>query len=150
MKKFAILAMVLALAGCAAPPPPPPPVLTLNIIGGAGQNQNPSGQATAVAIRVYQLAATGKFQSADVYTLTGNETAALGTEELGGSAQYIVSPGQKLTETINLTPGATSAGVAVLFRDINHSTWKLTAPVAAHGPTVLTLRISRLTATLGG
>ncbi len=148
MKKYVILAACLAMAGCASPPPPP--VLTLNIIGSAGQNPNPASQGTAVAVRVYQLAATGKFQSADVYTLTGNESTALGTEELGSSAQYIVSPGQKLTETINLTPGTTNAGVAVLFRDINHSTWKLTAPVAAHGPTVLTLHINGLTATLGG
>ncbi|MDE2240105.1 MAG: type VI secretion system lipoprotein TssJ [Rhodospirillales bacterium] len=149
MKKYAILAMVLGLAGCASPPPPPP-VLTLNIIGSTGQNPGASGLGRAVAVRVDQLAATGKFQSTDVYTLTGNESAALGTEELGSSAQYIVSPGQNLTETINLTPGATNAGVAVLFQDINHSTWKLTAPVAAHGPTVLTLHINGLTATLGG
>ncbi len=149
MKKYAILAMVLGLAGCASPPPPPP-VLTLNIVGSAGQNPNAAGQGNAVAVRVYQLAATGKFQSADYYTLTGSQSAALGTEELGASAQYIVSPGQKLTETINLTPGATNAGVAVLFQDINHSTWKLTAPVAAHGPTVLTLHINGLAATLGG
>ncbi|EKM99756.1 MULTISPECIES: type VI secretion system lipoprotein TssJ [Acidocella] len=149
MKRSAFLAACLVLAGCAAPPPPPP-VLTLNIAGSAGQNPDPAGQGTAVAVRVYQLAASGKFQAADVYTLTGNETAALGTEALGGSAQYIVSPGQKLTETINLTPGTTTLGVAVLFRDINHSTWKLTAPVAAHGPTVLTLHINGLTASLGG
>ena len=149
MNKYAILAMVLGLAGCASPPPPPP-VLTLNIVGSAGQNPNAAGQGNAVAVRVYQLAATGKFQSVDYYTLTGSESAALGTEELGPSAQYIVSPGQKLTETINLTPGATNAGVAVLFQNINHSTWKLTAPVAAHGPTVLTLHINGLTATLGG
>ncbi|WP_298222626.1 type VI secretion system lipoprotein TssJ [Acidocella sp.] len=149
MKKYAILTMFLVLAGCASVPPPPP-VLTLNIIGSAGQNPNPSGLGTAVAVRVYQLAAVGKFQSADVYTLTGNERAALGAEELGSSVQYIVSPDQKLTETTNLTPGTTNVGVAVLFRDINHATWKLLSPVAAHGPTVLTLRISRLTATLGG
>ncbi len=149
MKKFAAVAVALALAGCGSAPPPPP-VLTLNIAGSADQNPDPSGQGTAVAVRVYQLASTGKFQAADVYTLTGNESTALGTDELGASTQYILSPGQKLSETINLTPGATNAGIAVLFRDINHSTWKLTAPVAAHGPTVLTLHIKGLTATLGG
>ncbi len=149
MKRFAFLAACLALSACGSAPPPPP-VLTLNIVGSTDQNPDPSGQGTAVAVRVYQLAATGKFQSADVYTLTGNESAALGTEELGASAQYILSPGQSVSETINLTPGATSAGIAVLFRDINHSTWKLTAPVAAHGPTALTVHIKGLTAALGG
>lgn len=147
MKKYAILAALMLLAGCGAAPPP---VLTLNIVGSAGQNPNAAGQGNAVAVRIYQLAATGKFQAVDYYTLTGNESAALGTEELGSSAQYIVSPGQKLKETINLTPGTASAGVAVLFQNINQSTWKLTAPVAAHGRTVLTLHINGLTAALGG
>ncbi len=149
MKTYAILAACLVLAGCASPPPPPP-VLTLNIVGSPDQNPNAAGQGNAVAVRIYQLAATGKFQAADYYTLTGSESTALGTEELGASAQYIISPGQSLNETINLTPGATSAGIAVLFQDINHSTWKLTAPVAAHGPTVLTVHIKGLTAALGG
>ncbi|MGE4481440.1 type VI secretion system lipoprotein TssJ [Acidocella sp.] len=147
MKRSALFAACLVLAGCASTPSPP--VLTLNIVGSAGQNPNPGGQGTSVAVRIYQLAATGQFQAADVYTLIGKENSTLGTEELGSSAQYIISPSQTQTETLNLTPGASSVGVAVLFRDINHSTWKLMAPVAAHGPTKLTLHINGLIATLG-
>jgi hypothetical protein len=36
-----------------------------------------------------------------------------------------------------------------LFRDINKSTWRLTAPVASSGPTVVTLQIKGLTASIG-
>jgi type VI secretion system protein VasD len=148
MRKLAILAVLLAIAGCSPPPPPPPPVLTLNIAGSANQNPDPTGAGTTVAVRVYQLAATGKFQAADVYTLTGSESTALGTDELSGSTQYLLAPGQKLAQAINLPPGVNFIGIAVLFREINQSTWKLSAPVAAHGPTTLSVQIQGLKASL--
>jgi type VI secretion system protein VasD len=148
MKKIVLGAVLLALAGCSSPPPPPP-VLTLNIIGSAGQNPDAGGQGNTVPVRLYQLAATGKFQSTDVYSLMGQESTVLGTDEMGGSEQFLVTPGQTLTEKRALKPTVTNIGIAVLFRDINHSTWRLVAPVAANGPTELTLRINKLTATLG-
>jgi len=102
-----------------------------------------------VAVQLYQLASTGKFLSTDFYSLTGAEAATLGQEEMGASQQFLVTPGQKLVETEPLKPTVTAIGVAVLFRDINHSKWRLTAPVAASGPTVVTLRISGITASIG-
>jgi type VI secretion system protein VasD len=139
---------VLLLASCGTPPPPPP-VLTLNIMGSAGQNPDAGGHGTTVAVQLYQLAATGKFQSTDVYSLMNQETAVLGSDEMGSSEPFLVAPGARLSETRALKPMVTSVGLAVLFRDINHSVWKLVAPVAANGPSVVTLRIDGLTATLG-
>jgi len=136
----------LALASCSSPPPPA--VLTLNIVGSAGQNPDPSGHGTTVAVQLYQLAATGKFQSTDVYSLIGKEAQVLGTDEMGSSEQFLVAPGQSLTETRPLKPTVTAVGLAVLFRQINQSTWKLVAPVAASGPSVVTLQINGLTATI--
>ncbi len=148
-RKIVPLAVIFALAGCAAPPPPPPPpVLTLNITGSAAQNPDPTGAGTTVAVRVYELAATGKFQAADVYSLTGSESTVLGTDEVTGSTQYLLAPKQVQSQTLNLPPGVNFIGIAVLFREINQSSWKLTAPVAAHGPTTLTVQIQKLTAGL--
>jgi type VI secretion system protein VasD len=146
MIRILIGAALLILAGCASPPPPA--VLTLNIIGSLGQNPDPTGQGTTVAVQLYQLTATGKFQSTDVYSLMAHESSVLGTDESGASEQFLLTPGQHLTETRPLKPGISAVGIAVLFRDINHSTWKLVKPVAANGPTALTLRINGLTATL--
>jgi type VI secretion system VasD/TssJ family lipoprotein len=136
----------LALASCSSPPPPA--VLTLNIVGSAGQNPDPSGHGTTVAVQLYQLAATGKFQSTDVYSLIGKEAQVLGADEMGSSVQYLVAPGQTLHETVPLKPTVTAVGLAVLFREINQSTWKLVAPVAASGPSVVTLQINGLAATI--
>ncbi len=137
---------LLALTACGSPPPPPP-VLTLNIVGSAMQNAE-GGQGTAVAVRVYQLASTGRFQSTDVYSLMGSEATVLGTDEMGPSVQYLVAPGASLTETIALKPTVTDVGFAVLYRKINQSTWRLTAPVKPNGPSVVTLRIGALAATI--
>jgi type VI secretion system protein VasD len=138
----------MALASCAAPPPPPA-VLSLTIVGNAGQNPDSAGQGNAVAVQFYQLVSTGKFLSTDFYSLTGQEAATLGQDEMGSSQQFLLAPGQTLTETEPLKPTVSSVGFAVLFRQINKSTWRLTAPVAASGPTALTLRINGLTASIG-
>jgi len=149
MKPWLVIALALGLASCAPPPPPPPAVLTLTISGSANQNPGPSVQGNPVAVQIYQLASTGKFLSTDYYSLTGQEAATLGQDEMGASQQYLVTPGQHLTETIPLKPTVTSVGAAVLFQKINQSTWRVTAPVASTGAQALNLRINGLTATIG-
>ncbi len=59
----------LVLAYC-APPPKPPAVLTLTMVGSANQNPTLSGGPAPVAVRIYQLTATAKFERADVFALT--------------------------------------------------------------------------------
>lgn len=149
MKKTCAAALLLALAGCAASPPPPG-VVKLTLTGGSTQNPGAAGgAANPVPIRLYQLTATGKFQAADVYSLMNNEAAVLGTDETSTATQLLLTPGQSQTETINVKPGVTALGIAVLFQDINHAHWKLVAPVAASGTTRLSVKITGLTAELG-
>jgi type VI secretion system VasD/TssJ family lipoprotein len=148
MKKLLAATFLLVLAACSSPPPPPP-VLTLNIVGSAGQNPDASGHGTTVALQLYQLTATGKFQSTDVYSLMGQEATVLGTDEMGASEPILVAPGAKLTETRPLKPNVAAVGITVLFRQINQSTWRLVAPVAPNGPSVVTVNIQGLTASLG-
>lgn len=141
------LGLTLALTGCGSAPPPPA-TLSLAITGGATQNPTPGGSPAPVAVRLYQLAAAGKFQSTDVYTLMSQETTALGTEEVTPSEQLLVAPGQKLAVVRTLKPGVQFLGVAVLFRDIGHARWQQMIPVPASGPVKATLIISGTTATL--
>jgi type VI secretion system protein VasD len=149
MKKLLAACLLLALTSCGGGPPPPG-VVTLTITGSANQNPSTSGgPGNPVPVRIYQLTATGKFQSADVYSLMNNEQTLLGTDEMGASTQLLLSPGQTQTQTINVKPGVTDLGIAVLFQNINQSTWKLVAPVAASGPTKLSVKLDGLTAALG-
>ena len=140
------LAVPVVLFGCAAPPPPPP-VLDLTIVGGADQNPSPTGAATAVQIYLFQLASTGKFQSADVFALTERGAANLGTDMLG-SETVVVAPGETKTVNHEVKPGTTALGVVVLFRDIDHATWRAVGSIAPHGPSAMKLTTKGLIATL--
>ena len=84
---------LLALARC-APAPPPPPVLNLTITGTAEQNPDPTGRASPVAVRVYQLSGTAKFSQADVFGLMNNEAKNLGAEEATSSMEFLIAPGE--------------------------------------------------------
>ena len=135
----------MLLARCSSPPPPA--VLTLTLLGSADQNPDPSGHPTSVAVHLYQLTATAKFERADVFALTEHEQQTLGTDDLG-SEELVLQPGETRTITRDLKPNAQFIGVAVLFRDIDRAQWRGMAPVAASGPSRHALTIKALSATL--
>jgi type VI secretion system protein VasD len=137
----------LGLAGLFGPDPPG--VLTLSLIGGADQNPDPSGKASSLAVRVFQLAAADRFESADVFALTEREAQTLGADGLG-SEVIVLAPKETRTMTLELKPGIKFIGTAALFRDIDHAQWRATSPIAASGPSKRLLKIGRLSAQLAG
>jgi type VI secretion system protein VasD len=140
-------AALLALVRCGAPPPPPPPVLTLTITGGLDQNPDGLGRPSPVAVRVYQLSSTAKFEQSDVFALKDREAQTLGPESQG-SQEYLIAPGEKKTVTINLKPTVSAIGVAALYRDIDHARWRAVQPANASGPTVLAANSDKITLAL--
>lgn len=140
------LTSALALGRCAAAPPAPA-VLTLTVHAGSNQNPDPTGRPAPVAFQLLQLTGTGSFDRADFFALIEHQKETLGADLLA-SEQFVLPPGQSKTITRTLQKGAQFVGIAVLFRDIDHATWRLSAPVAASGPTALTLTINGLKATL--
>jgi type VI secretion system protein VasD len=139
-------AVALLVTGCSSPPPPPA-VLTLNVIGSPDQNPDPSGQSVPVAVRLFQLNDPAKFERADVFALTEREQQTLGAEGQG-SEEFVLRPGETRTVTRELKKGVQFVGVVVLFRDIDHAHWRAVSPVAASGPSKLTLRINGLNVVL--
>jgi type VI secretion system protein VasD len=145
-RRALLLLPAVLLARCASPLPPPP-ALTLTIKAGPDQNPDGAGRPAPVAVRLFYLNASAKFERADVFALTERERATLG-EDSAGSEEFVVRPGE--TRTIDRVPktGVQILGVAVLFRDIDHATWRIMAPVAASGPTKLVLSTSGVVAKL--
>ena len=138
----------LALLRCGGPPPPkPPPELTLVMTGSADQNPDHSGKPSPVAVRIYQLTATAKFERADVFALTEHEQQTLGQDSVS-SQEFVLSPGESQTKTFELKQGVQAIGVVVLYRDIDNAQWRATAPAASSGPTKLALGVGRLAITL--
>jgi type VI secretion system protein VasD len=141
-----VLAAPLALLQC-APPPKPPAVLTLTMIGSADQNPDLAGKPAPVAVRIYQLTATAKFERGDVFALTEHEQQTLGSDD-AGSQEFVLSPGETQTKTFELKPMVQAIGIVVLYRDIDNSQWRADAPAAASGPTKLLLNVGKLAISL--
>ena len=135
----------LILAGCGGPPPPPPkppPVLSLTITGGADQNPDAGGRASPVAVRIYQLSGTAKFEQTDVFALKDREVATLGAESQG-SQEFLIAPGETRKVTISLKPMVSAIGVAVMYRDIDRARWQMTQPASAHGQTKMSVAVGK-------
>lgn len=141
-----VLAAPLALLQC-APPPKPPAVLTLTMIGSADQNPDLAGKPAPVAVRIYQLTATAKFERGDVFALTEHEQQTLGSDD-AGSQEFVLSPGETQTKTFELKPMVQAIGIVVLYRDIDNAQWRADAPAAASGPTKLLLNVGKLAISL--
>ena len=141
-----LFAAPMVLARC-APPPKPPPVLTLTMVGSADQNPDLSGKPAPVAVRIYQLTATAKFERGDVFALTEHEQQTLGQDD-AGSQEFVLSPGETQTKTFELKQGVQAVGVVVLYRDIDRAQWRADAPVATSGPTRLLLNVGKLAISL--
>ncbi len=140
------LAAPLALLRC-GPRPKPPAVLTLVMVGSADQNPDAAGKPAPVAVRIYQLTSTARFERGDVFALTEHEQETLGQDD-AGSQEFVLSPGETQTKTFELKPGVQAIGVVVLYRDIDQSQWRADAPAADSGPTKLLLNVGKLAITL--
>jgi len=132
----------LVLLRC-APPPKPPAVLTLTMIGAADQNPDLAGKQAPVAVRIYQLTATAKFERGDVFALTEHEQQTLGQDD-AASQEFVLSPGETQTRTFELKSGVQAIGVVVLYRDIDRAQWRAVSPAASSGPTKLLLNVGKL------
>jgi type VI secretion system protein VasD len=135
------------LAQCSPPPPKPPPVLMLTMIGSAEQNADTSAKAQPVAVRIYQLTQTAKFERGDVFALTEHEQEVLGQDD-AGSQEFVLSPGETQTKQFELKAGVQAIGVVVLYRDIDNAQWRADAPAESSGPTKLILNVGKLAMTL--
>ena len=136
------LAALLALAACAAPPPPPA-VVSLEVEGGAEQNPDASGRPSPVALQVYLLNATAKFERADVFALTERERDTLGADS-AGSEQFVIAPGEKRTIVREPRAGVQAIGIVALFRDVDSGArWRAVVPIATSGPTRIAVRLER-------
>ena len=135
----------LALASCAAPKPPPS--VEIAVAGSANQNPDSAGRGAPVAVSIFKLTATAKFERADVFALTEREAATLGADS-AGSEQFVIGPGEARTITRELPPTVRFIGAVALFRDIDRSTWRGVVPIADSGLTKLKLTLNGTTLSL--
>lgn len=137
-----LFAVVVALSACGSSPPPPT-VVEVTFIAAPDVNPDPSGRASPILVRYYQLGATGAFDTADYFQLHDKEAALLGANLLDRE-ELPLTPGATQKVSITAKPGTTAIGFAAAYRAIDQAEWRASAPVAANKTTKLTVQLDKL------
>jgi type VI secretion system protein VasD len=140
-------ALVAVLSGCGSTPPPPTTV-ELTAVAAPDVNPDPSGRPSPIVVRIYQLAATGAFESADYFQLHDKEAAVLGANLLDRQ-ELALTPGTSEKLAITAKPGITAIGVAAAYRDIDRAQWRADAPIPPNKKTTLKVDLGKLVVSVG-
>ena len=127
---LASLATALVLAGCGGPPKPVKSPVTL--IAATAVNADPSGRASPVVVRLYQLKSDVSFNNAEFFALFDDEKKVLAADLIARD-EFELAPGEHKSIELMLPPEVRFFGAIGAFRDIRNSTWRALVPVAKKG-----------------
>jgi type VI secretion system protein VasD len=138
------LALLAAFAGCSQrpPPPPSPTVVKLSLTATKDVNPSPSGEASPIAVRVYQLGSTSAFENAELFPLFNDDKTTL-NKTLVQRDDYILAPGA--TKTVTLKPEAqvTDLGIFGAYQNFQQAKWRTDVSVPAHKTTAVTVTLAK-------
>lgn len=122
------LALVSHLAGCGGPSPTR---LNLTIQTTAQVNPNSIGRPSPVVVRIFNLANDDEFQTSSFDALYRNNAKGADSSILG-SEEYEIAPASSRHINMVLPEGTKNFGMIAAFRQIDHATWRLVAPLRPH------------------
>lgn len=134
-------AAVVVIAGCAAAPPEPTRI-EADISASEDVNPDFSGEASPIFLRLYELTSETTFDTATFNELYNADKATLG-EDLRGSEEVSLAPGQSATVSREFQDGSRYLGVLAAFQDIEAATWRATAPVPVNATTRYRVTVER-------
>ncbi len=131
MRRLASKVVVLGVvalgltAGCASGGPPADVKIQGSITVADDVNPDSSGRPSPLMIRIYELAATDKFDSADFFDLTDDPAAVLGADLLDVEPKML-APGDSQPYEAEYDPNTRYIGIVAGYRDIHRATWRAT------------------------
>jgi len=127
-----------------------PPLLQGTIKVDQGANPNPSGRASPIIVRVYELRSPAAFSGADFFSLFDNESQTLGGD-LVGREEYGLSPAETQPYRRQLQPDTKFIGVVAAFQDLEHARWRQVVPVPDErkSPIAIDVEARAVTLTVG-
>ena len=146
----AMLAIVLALAGCAASPSQRPTQVRTQLSSAADINPDASNRASPLVVRVFELRSDAEFAGADFFALYERERQTLG-EALIERKEFVLQPGARRELRLPVGRDTRFLGVIAAYRDIRAAKWRAlaTAPRRTAGDVFSRDRIA-IEATRGG
>ncbi len=133
-----VVAAFTVVAGCASGPAPDVEVRG-SITAVESVNPDSMGRPSPLMIRIYQLAATDKFDTAEFFALTDNPEATLGADLLGVDP-IMLAPGDSKPYEAEYDPETRYIGVVAGYRDIHQATWRATVEMPGRSITNLMRR----------
>lgn len=126
-----LLALPLMLA-CRQPIPQPRPTgLTLDTEAADLLNPGPSGEALSLVLLVLQLREPASFQHlTSDQAFSGALEGMLSTNDLLGSREVVVLPGQASTLRLDLHPQCRYLGLVGLYRQPDPEGWRALVPLS--------------------
>jgi type VI secretion system protein VasD len=120
----AILAIFLALAGCATSQPQRPIQVRTKLSSATDINPDASNRASPLVVRVFELRSDAEFAGADFFALYEREKQTLG-EALIEREEFVLQPGTREQE-LQLSIGRDTRfiGVIAAYRDIRATRWR--------------------------
>lgn len=142
---LAPLVLVVLLAGCFGKKPPPVPEMPkpakLDLIVNASADLNPdsTGRPSPLVVRIYALRQMTEFEKADFFALFEKDEQVLAAA-LAKREEMILKPGDSVMQPREYPPDAQFIAVMAAYRDVERSTWRASAPIAAGSTGVITLK----------
>lgn len=97
--------------------------LDITITAEAGVNPDDKGRAAPILVRIYELKSEGSFESADYFSLSGNDKALIGSDLLVRD-EFILRPGDVKTLRRKSHPDLTAIGVVAGYRELAQADWR--------------------------
>ena len=116
--------------------------LEMTVVGGPDLNPNSGGRASPVEVRIFDLAASKAFESADFQSLFEGAGEVL-KQDLVAQEEFMLRPGDIQPRNRNLAPQVKVLGVTAAFRDVEHAIWRLTIPVVPGRRNFLLIDVDR-------
>lgn len=100
-----------------------PTKLEARVVASASLNPDPSGRASPLVVRMYELKDKDAFERADFFDLFDNESATLGSD-LVARDEIQMEPGQQRKIERRLDDATMYLGVVAAYRDLDNADWR--------------------------
>lgn len=142
------LAALCALAGCAKPPAlakafaPAPTVIHVQLTVAPDANPDPTGRASHVVVRLFELKGIGPFQSAGTLALLENDKETLGND-LVAKEQLDLLAGESREFKRELNAETRFVAVTAGYTNIYLATWRAYIPVTPHASKAVAIEVRK-------
>ncbi len=138
---LALLATLLALAGCSALSPYSSMTkLDLSLSGSDQLNPDLNGRPSPIVLRLIELKHPVAFQSADFFSLYQRPKEAL-APDLVTQEELELRPGEQRQLKLSVEPGSRYVGVLAAYRDLPETSWRYVIPLQAQARNQVTLQL---------